>query len=328
MAKRSSKSLAVPHNSRTDLERDRGAEYRRKAERLFTAALSQKSKATIRAYEESLANLAKFLDAEDSKAALGMLIGYHSRLDAELRVLEYIGWMQDQGLSPSTIRLRLSAIKFYIKTAYRAQWVDWTLDTEGPPQENVKEVEGPTPKQFKRILAVVDDLDGAMASRNRCMVYMLSFMALRISECLSLDMEHVDLERKTIAVKRKGSRVKRERRTIPHKTFEYLQQWIEVRGRGAGPLFSTSGQGRLHRSTAYKIIRKIGAMADVPTLHPHAFRHFSTTEALEVTGKNTRETMKHTGHKSERMVSIYEDKRADVAGDIAQRIEDRWMEEE
>jgi hypothetical protein len=35
--------------------------------------------------------------------------------------------------------------------------------------------------------------------------------------------------------------------------------------------------------------------------------------------------MKHTGHKSERMISIYEDKRQDVAGDIAQKIEDRWI---
>jgi len=37
--------------------------------------------------------------------------------------------------------------------------------------------------------------------------------------------------------------------------------------------------------------------------------------------------MKHTGHKSERMINIYEDKRTDAAGQIAQQIEDRWMSE-
>lgn len=309
------------------------SEYVEKAQRLFKAALNQKSESTVRAYESSIANFAKYMEISDPKDALGYLLSL-SRLDAELRVMEYLGWMEDQELAPSTIRVRLSGLKFYVKTAYRAQWIDWTLETEGPPQENVKEVVGPTPAEFKVILAVVDELDGKAATRNRALVYMLSFMGLRISECLSLDMEHVDLKKGTANVKRKGSRRKRDRRTVPTATLELLREWAVDRGPHAGPLFSNmdlredKAGGRLDRSTAWKIIRKIGEKADVPTLHPHAFRHFATTEALEVTDDNTRATMKFTGHKSERMLDIYEDERKDVAGDIAQRIEDRWTSEE
>jgi integrase/recombinase XerC len=308
-------------------------EYVEKAQRLFKAALNQKAESTVRAYESSIANFAKYMEISDPKEALGYLLSL-SRLDAELRVMEYLGWMEEKELAPSTIRVRLSGLKFYVKTAYRAQWIDWTLETEGPRQENVKDVVGPTPAEFRVILDVVDDLDGKVATRNRALVYMLSFMALRISECLTLDMEHVDLKKGTVNVKRKGSRRKRDKRTVPTKTLEAMVEWTIDRGPQDGPFFSNmdlredKAGARLHRSTAWKFIRKIGEKAGVPHLHPHAFRHFSTTEALEITDGNTRETMKHTGHKSERMVSVYEDKRKDVAGDIAQRIEDRWMSDE
>lgn len=308
-------------------------EYVAKAQRVFALALAQKSESTVRAYQSSLSNFAKFMEMEDPRRALGYLLSL-TRLDADLKVTEYLGWLVAQGKTPSTIRVRLSALKFYVRTAHRAEWVEWLLTTEGPPQETIKDVEGPTEEQFERILEVVHALDGETAERNRALVYMLSFMAFRISECLTLDMEHVDMDRRSVMVKRKGSRHKRERKTVPTKTFELLQEWIEVRGLDAGPLFSTSefdddgDPVRLHRSTAWKIVRRIGKDSGVPNLHPHAFRHFSTTEALEVTDGDTRGTMKHTGHKSERMINIYEDERTDAAGTIAQQIEDRWTSEE
>ena len=313
----------------TEGQLERG-EYAEKARRLFAAALSRKSKSTIRSYEESIRNFASYLNIDDPSDALGYLLSL-SRLDGELRVLEYMGWMEAQSLSASTIRLRLSALKFYVKTAYRAQWIDWTLETEGPPQENVKEVDGPSPDEFDAILKVVDADESKTATRNRALVYMLAFMALRISECLTLDMEHIDFEKGTVSVLRKGSRRQRDKRTVPRHTLSAMKAWADDRGPHAGPFFCSldlreehAGK-RLGRSSAWRAIRKIGQKAGVPKLHPHAFRHFSTTEALEVTDGNTRDTMKHTGHKSERMVSIYEDQRKDVAGMLAQLIEDRWF---
>jgi len=309
-----------------DLARD---EYVEKAQRLLAAALSQKSASTVRSYEAAMSSFAKYMGISEPKDALGYLLSL-DRLDGELRVLEYMGWMEGNGLAPSTIRIRLSALKFYVKTAYRAQWIDWTLETEGPPQETVKEVEGPTPEQFEEVLQVTVHLKGPACERNKALIFMLSFMALRINECLSLDLEHIDFQRKTAMILRKGARLKRVRKTIPDSTMTQLRVWVRQRGRHEGPLFSnldlrpdTAGQ-RLNHSSAYRIIRKIGEKAGVPKLHPHAFRHFSATEALELTDGNTRKAMKHTGHSSEQVFNEYEDKRQDTAGVIAQAIEDRW----
>jgi integrase/recombinase XerC len=303
--------------------------YADKARRLFAAALSTKSPSTIRAYENAVKAFAKYMGISSHTEALGYLLSL-DRLDAELRVLEFMGHMEANELSSSTIRSRLAGLKFYVRTAYRAQWVDWTLETEGPPQETVKDVEGPTPEQFERILEIADNLPGQTATRNRLLVYMLAFMGLRINECLSLDLEHVDFKKGTVSVLRKGKRRKRETRTVPKITLRVMKRWVKERGSHQGPFFTNfdlnpDSQGkRLSHSTAYRFVRKLGEKAGVPGLHPHAFRHFSATEALELTDGNTRKAMKHTGHTSENVFNMYEDKRQDVAGDIAQQIETRW----
>jgi integrase len=308
-------------------------DYIEKAQRLFSIALGRKSKSTIDAYEKALRDFCRFMEMSDPRAALGYLLSL-GRLEAELRVTEYLGWLEDAELSPSTQRLRLSALKFYVKTANRAQWIDWTLEVEGPPQETIKDVRGPTPKEFEAILKEVDTYESGTDLRNRLMVYLLSFLGLRISSVLSIDMQHIDAKRREVSVTWKGKRKTRVRKTVPGQTWALMERWIEDRGDHAGPLFcnyssfADDAGKRLSRRTAGRIIERIGKRAGVPGLHPHAFRHFSATEALEVTDGNERKTMKHTGHVSRRMIDIYADERRDEAGIVAQAIEDRWKKDE
>ncbi len=330
-ASKKQKALAKfnPPEDSNDLAR---AEYIKKAQRLFKVALARKAKSTVESYTYALKHFASYLEMSDPSAAIGYLLSL-SRIDAETRVLEYLGWMEEQELAPSTMRLRLAAIKFYVTTAHSVEWIDWTLDTQGPPQENVKEVEGPTPEEFEKILLVVDELEGDVGARNRLLVYLLAFMGLRISEVLTLDLEHVDLKKKRIAIKRKGRKQKREWKSVPQKTFGSLRKYLKCRGNHDGPVFITfdhasDGTGRLSRKSAYRIVRRIGEKAGMAKLHPHAFRHFSITEILELTDGNERKAMKHSGHKSRKMLDVYEDKRKDEAGELAQSLEDRWLSEE
>jgi integrase len=307
-------------------------DYIEKAQRLFTMALGQKSKSTIESYEKALRDFCRFMEMTDPRAALGYLLSL-GRLEAELRVMEYLGWLEEAELSPSTQRVRLSALKFYVKTANRAQWIDWTLEVEGPPQETIKDVRGPTETEFEAILSEVDKYESGTDLRNRLIVYMLSFLGLRISSVLSIDMEHIDTRRRSVSVTWKGKRKKRVTKTVPDATWALLELWIAERGGHAGPLFCNYSSAaevagaRLTRRTCGKIIKRIGDRCGVDGLHPHAFRHFSATEALEVTDGNERKTMKHTGHTSRRMIDIYEDQRRDDAGQVAQAIEHKWKKQ-
>jgi len=62
----------------------------------------------------------------------------------------------------------------------------------------------------------------------------------------------------------------------------------------------------------------------IENLHPHAFRHFSITEVLELTDGNILHAQKHSGHSDPRMLNVYEDARVDVAGQMASLIEDKY----
>lgn len=301
-----------------------------RAARLLQVSMSRKKQSTLRSYVYALKSFAVFLGKTTPAEAIAQLLNSDNRGDANFMVLEYLTWLESKGVSASTIRTRLAAIKAPIADARLAGWIDWGIDVKGPPKSSVKEVEGPTPEEFTRILKVVSDATGDTGVRNKAIIYLLAFKALRRNEILSLDLKHLDARRRRISVLRKGQS-KREWLTLPSATFVAIDDWVDMRGAFPGPLFinfDRSNKGKSRRLTGdslYRIVKKIGKLADVPRLHPHAFRHFSITELLEITDGNTRMAQKHSGHRDPRMLDVYEDKRQDLPGQAAQMIEDKWV---
>ncbi len=242
------------------------------------------------------------------------------------------GWvarMESDNLSPATINQRLAGVRFYVHLAKRAGWVSWEVEVEGPKAEKVKDTRGPTREEFVEILKITHALQGETASRNRLMIYMFAFMALRVDSVLSIDTEHIDIRRKIVKVKWKGKK-QRVARPIPDHTLEAMKVWLKERGKHDGPLFENfdnaeKGDGRLTRRSAHRIVAHIGKRAGIDGLHPHSFRHFSATEALALSDGNRHKTRKHTGHSSDKVLDLYDDERDDLARDMAQTIESEWL---
>jgi integrase/recombinase XerC len=79
---------------------------------------------------------------------------------------------------------------------------------------------------------------------------------------VTLDLEHLDLERGRISVKGKG-RAERGWLSLPTPTRHALDEWLEVRGLQPGPLFTNvdrahKGSGRLTPQSVYRIVRSLG----------------------------------------------------------------------
>lgn len=295
-----------------------------KLQKLFALALSQKSANTVRSYEEKLSGFARWMGIPKSryKEAIPMLLSL-GKVDAELKVLEYMAWMEDQGRAPKTVAAHLSAIKFFVKTAQYAGWVDWYIQTKSPAPENRKMVTAPSDKKFAKILEYFEQDESTLGLRDKLVFYMVSFMGLRIDEVLSLDIEHIDLVDQKAWVNPKGSEVERVPVTIPDRTFELMMQVIG--GRESGPLFQGEKSPRLPYITAYRIIRRAGECAGVKGVHPHMFRHFGATQAAELTDDNLRKMQAFTRHKNPEMLETYVQRRHDHGGEIARGIESKWL---
>lgn len=311
-------------------------DWNEKAQRRFQRLWDRLGDETKRSYQSSARHFGKYLGLRRVESQVSKIVArliLLSYTEATTLVDDYIMWMEeDLDLAPNTINVRLAALRWFVDGARRVGWVSWKLDTKGVKGGKVRDTSGPSNAEFRRILRVVNTGEGPGAVRDRLIVYMLSFMALRISSVISLDMENIDFEKRCIKVKWKGKGDKLARyvwRPVGPETFEALEDWLELRGRGAGPIIKSldrgkQGSGRLSIRSAQRIIENIGREAATKKkLTPHAFRHFHATDSLQ--HDDTRRVMKSTGHTNIKTIEHYDDSGNEAAREVATAMEQRWL---
>lgn len=293
---------------------------------------------TKRSYQSSIRSFGKYLgirrsetDVSELTARLIML----SRTEAATLVEEYMMWLEkEEGLAPNSINNRLAALRWLVDSARSVGWIEWKLDVKGVKGGNSTDTSGPSAAEFRRIIRVVNDAEGAGAKRDRFLVYMLAFMGVRIASAISLDIENIDFDKRKFKLQWKGKGEGVERyvwRPVGPETFAALEDWLEIRGDCPGPVFTRIGKAtpqsrRIGVRHAEKLIEAVGQEAATKKpLSPHAFRHFHATDALESEG-DTRRVMKSTGHTSERvLLKHYDDSDDTAAREVSASMEDRWL---
>ena len=137
--------------------------------------------------------------------------------------------------------------------------------------------------------------------RDKALFSLLYGSGLRVSEALSLDIEHLNLADRAFTVMGKGG-VERKG-YLTEEAARLLRRCLRERGRPKrGPLF-TSRQGRLSYAMAYKLFRRYaeGLPGECPTIH--ALRHsFGSEAAGKIDALVLRDLM---GHKSLRTTQRY-----------------------
>lgn len=312
-----------------DVKLEMSAHEVESAQRRFRIALERKSPETIRAYQAAARSFGRYIGVIKAKPSdvIGRLIVL-SRIEAETLVEEYISWMDKvEELAPSTINTYLAALRFFVRIARKVGWCDWQLDVDGLKNEIIKDVEGVSPEELELILEFIGEGNDKHVLRLRMIIFLLAFMGLRISSILTLDLEHIDFEKKGAWFKMKGKGSKRVFKTVPPLTLEAIEEWIEYRGDEEGPLVPNFTNGkRITRQSVDKKLKVIGRRVQVRRpLHAHSFRHFVATEGLEITDGNRHKVMRLTEHSSDRMLERYDDKRQDLGGELATQIEAKFL---
>jgi site-specific recombinase XerD len=165
--------------------------------------------------------------------------------------------------------------------------------------------------ELRAILAACDGT-GFAERRDQAIVRTFLATGARLSELANLrwtpdtpETHDIDLDLGIIRVMGKG---RRER--ISHlgaKAVKALDRYLRLRARhrrAADPWLWLGEKGRLRESGISQALRRRGAQAGVPRLHPHLFRHTYAHEAL-ASGMQEGEVMALAGWRSREMLSRY-----------------------
>lgn len=291
---------------------------------LLEAFLAGRSARTVEAYRRDLADFAAFAGVADGEAAGRALLALPQGA-ANGMALAYRAAMVERGLAPATINRRLAALRSLVQLGNTLGLVAWSLSVENVRAATYRDTRGPGRDAFKAMAAAVKARDDDKGLRDTAILRLLHDVALRRGEVVSLDLDHLDLERGVLLVLGKG-RTQREPVTLPKATAAALAAWVARRGDWAGPLFSSldpaaKGDGRLTGAAVYQIVRAAGADVGVQT-RPHGLRHTAITEVLERSGGNVRAAQRFARHADVRVTQRYDDNRQDLAGSMAALIAD------
>lgn len=300
--------------------------------RLFLGSHKPRTRA---AYEYDVKHFADFLGVPTPEAAVAKLFSLEAQEANEVLA----GWslsMVEAGLKASTINRRLSALRGLSRLAMK-RGLPWTLLVRGVNKtEGKRDMSGPDLDTVRRLFAHCDSkVPTAASMRNTAIVRLLYGHALRRFEVTGLDLSDVDLKEGNVRVLGKG-RSTRKIMALSPSVVEALRNWIAVRGRDPGALFTSfdpakKGDGRLDGSSVRRIVKRLGEEIGI-TLWPNALRHSSITTALDLTDGNLSRVMGFTRHKTPSGPLPYDDKSdqraGNDAGDVADLVDEGLEEEE
>jgi integrase/recombinase XerD len=264
------------------------------------------------ALEQGLATLTQEAYRRDLErfAQYAATRGASAPLDVTARMLrEYVYHLKDLGLSPSSIRRNVSAMRTY----FRFLTGDGVVVRD--PSERLE-----TPKRWRTLPEVLTveevqkllaspTLDDPLVFRDRALLELAYGAGLRVSEWITLGVRDLLLEDGLVRVFGKGSK----ERLVPIGRSAIGAAAIYLRelrprlekGEGKGILFLNARGRPLTRMGAWKILRGHVERAGI-TRHvtPHTLRHSFATHLLEG-GADLRAVQEMLGHVDIATTQIY-----------------------
>ncbi|MEV7630958.1 tyrosine recombinase XerC [Microbacterium sp. NPDC089318] len=276
------------------------------AVRSFTSHLEQVrrlSPATVRAYRSDLADL-------------GTVVGDAELRDVDLETLRDWLWRATQrGDARSTMARRAAAARSFFGWAHESELI--------PVDPSLRLV---TPKRAKS-LPVVASKDGmrdlldqhraaavggdSIALRDHAILEMLYGSGVRVSELCGMDMDDVDLQRRTVRVLGKGAK----ERVVPFGapaagaigayTTRGRPALLSRTERATPALFLGARGARIGSRTVYALVaRVLSPIVGAEHVGPHALRHSAATHLLDG-GADLRAVQEILGHASLGTTQIY-----------------------
>ncbi|MGC4805358.1 tyrosine recombinase XerC [Micromonospora sp. DT233] len=225
----------------------------------------------------------------------------------------FSAWAHRAGLIPADVAAPLASPRAHrpLPTVLRPDQAAALLDSPRAPGDlgSERPPEGPESAKIAPPEPGEGDIRGVgVRVRDRVLLELLYATGARISEVCGLDTADVDSARRVVRVLGKGSR----ERAVPYgvPAQRALDEWLRI-GRPvlAGPnsgdaLLLGARGGRLHPTTARRVVAGYAEYAGLPRTTPHGLRHSAATHLLEG-GADLRAVQELLGHSSLASTQIY-----------------------
>jgi integrase/recombinase XerD len=256
-------------------------------ERYLLTIQARRSPRTVDAYRRDLAGL---------HTSSGKAVADVTTADLE----SWLASMRAEGLAPSTIARRVSAVRAYFR-----HLVLIGMREENPaaslklPRRARTLPRALSPAETERL---IDAATGTTprALRDRALVELLYGAGLRVSEAVGLEKTGVAIEDRVVRVLGKGGK----ERLVPlgRPAAEAVRRYLalgrpHLDRRYRPELFLNARGGALTRAGAFLILRKLADRAGLEPgrVHPHLLRHSFATHLLEG-GADLRSVQEMLGH--------------------------------
>jgi site-specific recombinase XerD len=269
-------------------------------------AMSEK---TVEAYITDLSQTADFLEAR-----------HKSEPEIEDVTIDevrtYLGLKLESGLSSSSLRRKISALKAFFRYAHRRGLIGFNpAALIASPKKRTTVPTIVSEEEIREMMQLPDSrkLGGA---RDRAVLELLYGTGLRLSELVGLNVRDLAPDKEVIRVRGKGNK----ERLVPwggearKACVEYLRMRFGepegppaglIRRHGREPAFSARVKGRISARTVQRIVTKYLRMASRRSgLSPHSLRHAFATHLL-ANGADLRAVQELLGHASLSTTQIY-----------------------
>jgi len=228
-------------------------------------------------------------------------------------LLAYILFMRDRDYAPTTVARKLAAVKsFYHFLRTTGVVEEDPTSTLTAPRIQKYLPYALSPHEVDALFAQVEVTTPA-GCRDAAMFHLLYASGLRVTELVSLDLEHLDLAARTVrCCTRRNRPTTRKERIVPFSMAAYqaLSAYLEwgrpqlLRRPEERALFLNHYGERLTRQGFWLIIKSYARAAGITAITPHTLRHSFAMHML-TNGVELRLVQQLLGHASITTTQIY-----------------------
>jgi len=230
-------------------------------------------------------------------------------------VLMYRRYSIDKNLAPSTINVRLAAIKSLVDMARKLGKTTVDLsDIESIPSESYRDTRGISVEQFRSMLEAIDP-STPIGVRDYSIMLLFWGNALRRGEIASANIEDFLPQQQKLMILGKGKRAK-VAIDLTDSVSCALEGWVNFHPCSAPgqPLITSLSHNcygaRIAGDSIYRIVQGYAEAAGIDRrVSPHRLRHSSITAFLDASDGNIRAAQALSRHSQMNTLTLYDDRR-------------------